>query len=71
MTGFGFYCNSFASASGGANAVCREVVLVVDDEPAILRLIAEVLEKQGYASIGASDGPSRRAFFHLRPGSIF
>ena len=35
-----------------------EVVLVIDDEPSIRMLIAEVLEDLGYASIEASDGPS-------------
>lgn len=35
-----------------------EIVLVVDDEPTIRMLIAEVLEDHGYAVIEASDGPS-------------
>jgi PAS domain S-box-containing protein len=35
-----------------------EVVLVVDDEPAVRMLIAEVLEEFGYAWIEAVDGPS-------------
>jgi CheY-like chemotaxis protein len=35
-----------------------EVVLVIDDEPTIRMLIAEVLEEQGYSTIEASDGPS-------------
>jgi CheY-like chemotaxis protein len=33
-------------------------VLVVDDEPAVRMLIAEVLEEFGYAWIEAVDGPS-------------
>lgn len=45
--------NTRASATGHG-----EVVLVIDDEPSIRMLIAEVLEEQGYASIEASDGPS-------------
>lgn len=44
---------SRASATGHG-----EVVLVIDDEPTIRMLIAEVLEEQGYASMEASDGPS-------------
>jgi PAS domain S-box-containing protein len=35
-----------------------EVVLVIDDEPIIRMLIAEVLDEQGYSTIEASDGPS-------------
>jgi signal transduction histidine kinase len=35
-----------------------ELVLVIDDEPTIRMLIAEVLEEQGYAVVEASDGPS-------------
>jgi CheY-like chemotaxis protein len=35
-----------------------EVVLVVDDEPAIRMLIAEVLAELGYFTIEASDGPA-------------
>ncbi len=34
------------------------VVMVIDDEPTIRMLIAEVLEEQGYSAIEASDGPS-------------
>jgi len=35
-----------------------ETVLVIDDEPSVRALVAEVLRDQGYASIEASDGPS-------------
>ena len=35
-----------------------EVVLVIDDEPTIRMLIAEVLDGMGYASIEAGDGPT-------------
>ena len=35
-----------------------EVVLVVDDEPTIRMLVAEVLESGGFAGIEAADGPS-------------
>ena len=35
-----------------------EVVLVVDDEPTVRMLIAEVLNEAGYAGIEAADGPS-------------
>jgi CheY-like chemotaxis protein len=35
-----------------------EAVLVIDDEPTVRMLIAEVLEEQGYKAIEASDGPA-------------
>ena len=35
-----------------------EVVLVIDDEPTIRMLIAEVLAESGYAVIEAPDGPA-------------
>jgi PAS domain S-box-containing protein len=35
-----------------------ETILVVDDEPAIRMLVAEMLDDLGYAAIEASDGPS-------------
>jgi FOG: CheY-like receiver len=35
-----------------------KTVLVVDDEPSVRMLVAEVLEEHGYAGIEASDGPS-------------
>jgi PAS domain S-box-containing protein len=36
----------------------RETVLVVDDEPAVLMLVSEVMEDMGYTTIEATDGPS-------------
>ncbi len=35
-----------------------ETVLVVDDEPTVRMLVAEVLEELGYAAIEAADGPA-------------
>ncbi len=35
-----------------------EIVLLIDDEPAIRMLIREVLEEHGYAALEAEDGPS-------------
>ncbi len=46
---------SFAQAPRVGNG---ETILVVDDEPAIRVLVAEMLEDLGYAAIEASDGPS-------------
>jgi CheY-like chemotaxis protein len=31
---------------------------VVDDEPAVLMLVSEVMEDMGYTTIEATDGPS-------------
>jgi signal transduction histidine kinase/CheY-like chemotaxis protein len=42
-----------AAASGDG-----EIVLVIDDEPTIRKLIAEVLEDEGYTALEVSDGPS-------------
>jgi PAS domain S-box-containing protein len=39
-------------------AEAGETVLVVDDEPTVRMLVAEVLEDLGYAAIEAGDGPS-------------
>ncbi len=46
---------SFAQAPRLGNG---ETILVVDDEPAIRVLVAEMLEDLGYAAIEAADGPS-------------
>ena len=50
---------SFATCrQGDKPAGDGEVVMVIDDEPTIRMLIAEVLEEQGYTGIEATDGPS-------------
>ena len=48
-----------AFIQGQANAAAvGEVVMVIDDEPTIRMLVAEILEEAGYATIEASDGIS-------------
>ena len=47
-----------AEAASEEDRSAGEVVLVIDDEPTIRMLIAEVLEEAGYASMEAADGPS-------------
>ena len=44
-------------------------VLVADDDPAILRLVTAILEKEGYSVIGARDG--REAYKALQENSNF
>jgi CheY-like chemotaxis protein len=44
-------------------------VLVADDDPAILRLVTTILEKEGYAVIGARDG--REAYKALQDDANF
>ena len=44
-------------------------VLVADDDPAILRLVTMVLEKEGYAVVGARDG--REAYKALQDEAAF
>ena len=44
-------------------------VLVADDDPAILRLVTTLLEKEGYAVVGVRDG--REAYKALQSDSNF
>jgi CheY-like chemotaxis protein len=44
-------------------------VLVADDDPAILRLVTAVLEKEGFAVVGARDG--REAYKALQDNANF
>ncbi len=45
-----------AAVAGGLEPGDGETVLVIDDEPTVRMLIAEVLEENGYAAIEAGDG---------------
>ena len=48
-----------AAVQTAANAATDgEIVMVIDDEPTIRMLVAEILEEAGYATIEASDGIS-------------
>ena len=44
-----------------------EVVLVIDDEPTVRMVIAEVLSAAGYATIEAVDGPSALPILQVEP----
>jgi CheY-like chemotaxis protein len=47
-----------AEFSGAPRAVAGETVLIVDDEPSVRMLIAEVLAELGYTAIEAAEGSS-------------
>jgi CheY-like chemotaxis protein len=44
-------------------------VLVADDDPAILRLVTTILQKEGYTVVGARDG--KEAYKALQDNSVF
>jgi PAS domain S-box-containing protein len=46
-----------AAAVAAAESGAGETVLVIDDEPTVRMLVAEVLEENGYAALLAADGP--------------
>ena len=50
--------SELAELAGAPRAEQGETVLVVDDEPTVRMLVAEVLEDLGYAAIEAADGAS-------------
>jgi CheY-like chemotaxis protein len=45
-------------------------ILVVDDEPAIRQLVADVLHQQGYAVLVAATGEEAVALYQNHPGTI-
>jgi signal transduction histidine kinase/CheY-like chemotaxis protein len=47
-----------AAPAASAREPTGKTVLIVDDEPSVRMLVAEVLEELGYSSIEASDGPT-------------
>lgn len=44
-------------------------VLIADDDPAILRLVKTIVEKEGYTVLAARDG--KEAYKHLQSGEPF
>ncbi len=52
-----------------ADNTAKGRVLVADDDPAILRLVTTILEKEGYAVVGARDG--REAYKALQDNANF
>ncbi len=54
---------------GTSDNIAKGRVLVADDDPAILRLVTTILEKEGYAVVGARDG--REAYQALQDNANF
>lgn len=54
---------------GTPDNIAKGRVLVADDDPAILRLVTTILEKEGYAVVGARDG--REAYRALQDNANF
>ncbi len=48
----------------------KEVILVVEDEPGILKLAAQILEFLGYTVLTSNNGEEALALFKSRPGRI-
>jgi CheY-like chemotaxis protein len=48
----------------------RQTILVVDDEDFLRRLMAEMLENQGYEVLTAADGEAALARAEAHPGQI-
>jgi CheY-like chemotaxis protein len=59
-----------AGISGESLRGNGEVVLVVDDEPPILRLTKEILEKRNYRVLIANDASEALAIFNKQKDSI-
>ena len=53
----------------GSNDNTKGRVLVADDDPAILRLVTTILEKEGFTVVGARDG--REAYKALQENANF
>jgi CheY-like chemotaxis protein len=54
---------------GTPENIAKGRVLVADDDPAILRLVTMILEKEGFAVVGARDG--REAYRALQDNANF
>ncbi len=55
--------------SEAPRAEAGETVLVVDDEPTVRMLVADVLADLGYAALEAGDGPSGLKVLQAAPAS--
>jgi two-component system cell cycle sensor histidine kinase/response regulator CckA len=49
---------------------CHETILVADDEPQVLELIAELLSQKGYTVLLAADGEEALRVAEAHPGRV-
>jgi CheY-like chemotaxis protein len=54
---------------GEEREVLPKQIIIADDDPAILRLIKAILEKEGYTVVSARDG--KEAYKLLQSGEVF
>ncbi len=47
-----------------------ETVMLVDDDPLLLRMVRRILSKQGYTVLSAADGEAAQRFWRPYPGGI-
>jgi CheY-like chemotaxis protein len=59
-----------APAVSPSHVLARNTILVVDDDPAVLKLARTVLEQQGYNVLTAGDGRAAVELFRQRPQII-
>ena len=59
-----------AAAAGAAPRTGDETVLLVEDEPVVRQLVAEILETNGYTVLQAADGPSVLELARRHSGEI-
>jgi CheY-like chemotaxis protein len=57
-------------SSGAAPAAGEETILLVEDELVVRRLVAEILESNGYAVLQAGDGPSALELLRRHTGPL-
>src|ERR1700693_6024243 len=60
----------FFPSSNPRDAPMAATVLVVDDEPAIVEIIQDILESRGYRGLSASDSARALAMLDEDPGPI-
>jgi len=57
-------------ASAERDGVCRETVLVVEDEARVREIVGRILTRRGYSVLVAPDGPTAFAIAHAHAGPI-
>lgn len=62
------YCGKYRATNGASEAHSMGNILIIDDDDAIRKSIASVLELEGYSTSSASDG--KQALEMIRAGQI-